>query len=105
MYAIFKDGPKQYRVEKGAVIEIDRKLKLEGEKVEFPDVLVFHDGEKVRVGTPTVSGVTVLGEVVQGEKKGVKLRVYKYRRREGYHRMIGHRQKYTVVRITDFHTT
>lgn len=103
MYAIIKDGPRQHRVEKGAVIEIDRKLKLEGEKIEFPDVLVYHDGEKVRIGNPTVSGIKVLGEVVR-EKKDKKIRVYKYRRREGYHRTVGHREKYTVVRITDIQT-
>jgi large subunit ribosomal protein L21 len=54
MYAIFKDGGKQYRVEKGAMVELERKPEKEGATIEFKEVLVVHDGEKVKVGTPVV---------------------------------------------------
>ncbi len=101
MYAIIRDRGRQYRVEKGALIEFDRAPdKKAGEKLEFADVLVLHDGEKVRVGAPTVAGAKVVGEVVK-ETKDAKIRVYKYKRREGYHRTVGHRQKHTLVKITD----
>ena len=101
MYAIIQDGSRQYKVEKGATIRFDRKPKnKEGDKVEFDRVLAFHNGEKVEVGAPTVAGVKVLGEVIS-EIKGVKLRVYKYRRREGWKNTTGHREKYTLVKITD----
>jgi large subunit ribosomal protein L21 len=100
MYAIFKSGGRQYRAEKGATIELDRQGPKEGEKVEFAEVLVYHDGEKAQMGAPTVKGVKVMGEVVRNFK-GDKVRVFKYRRREGYHRTRGHRSRLTVVKITD----
>ena len=99
MYAIIRDGSRQLKVEKGATYQFDRKPGAKG-SVEFKDVLVLHDGQKVRVGAPTVSGAKVVGEVVS-EAKGPKLRVYKYRRREGTHRTVGHREKYTLIKITD----
>ncbi len=103
MYAIIQDGGRQFRVEQGAEIEFDRKSLKPGAKIEFGDVLVCHDGEKVKVGAPTVKDAKVLGEVVE-EIKGDKIRVYKYRRRKGYRRSKGHRQKYTLIRITDIIT-
>lgn len=99
MYAIFKDGGRQYRAEKGQTLELDRKTVKDG-KVEFTEVVLFHDGEKARVGTPTVKGVRVLGEVVK-TFRGKKIRVFKYRRREGYHRTRGHRSELSLVKITD----
>ncbi len=100
MYAIFKTGGRQYRAEKGQTIELDRQGPKEGAAVEFTEVLVFHDGQQARVGTPTVQGVKVLGEVVRN-LRGKKVRVFKYRRREGYHRTRGHRSELTLVKITD----
>jgi large subunit ribosomal protein L21 len=103
MYAIFKSGGRQYKAEKGATIELDRQGPKEGEKVEFAEVVAFHDGQKCRVGTPLVRGIRVLGEVVRNFK-GDKVRVFKFRRREGYHRTRGHRSRLTLVRITDIVT-
>ena len=100
MYAIIQHGGHQYRVEKGATLEIDRNEAMPGSRLEFPSVLVYHDGEKVKVGTPIVEGVKVVAEVVK-ETRGEKLRVFKYIRREGYRNTVGHRQKYTLVKITD----
>lgn len=100
MYAIFRTGSKQYRAEKGATVEVDRQGPEEGQKVEFDQVVLVQDGAKVVVGTPTVKGAKVVGEVVKN-LRGDKVRVYKYRRREGYHRTRGHRSELTLVRITD----
>jgi large subunit ribosomal protein L21 len=99
MYAIIRDGSRQLKVEKGQTIQLDLKAGAKG-PLEFKDVLVLHDGSKVRVGQPLVAGAKVTAEILK-ETKGEKLRVYKYRRREGYHKTIGHRQKYTLVKITD----
>jgi len=100
MYAIFKSGGRQYKAEKGATIELDRQGPKEGDKVEFTEVVLFHDGDKPRVGVPLVKGVKVVGEVVKNFK-GDKVRVFKFRRREGYHRTRGHRSRLSLVKITD----
>jgi large subunit ribosomal protein L21 len=100
MYAIFKNGGRQYRAEKGQTIQLDRQGPKEGEKVEFTDVVLYHDGQKATVGKPTVKGIKVVGEVVENYK-GDKVRVFKFRRREGYHRTRGHRSRLTLVKITD----
>lgn len=99
MYAIIKDGGKQYRVEKGATLELERKPGKTG-TIEITEVVFVHDGKTSKVGTPLVAGAKVVGEIVE-ESKGPKIRSYKFRRREGYHRLIGHRQKHAVVKITD----
>ena len=100
MYAIFKDGSKQFRAEKGQTLRLDDQGRKEGEKVEFAEVVLLHDGAKARIGTPVVKGAKVVGEVVKNYR-GEKIRVYKFRRREGYHRTRGHRSELTLVKITD----
>lgn len=100
MYAVIEEGSKQYKVAKGQQIEIDKKGLKEGNQIKFAKVLVLSDDGKVNIGNPTISGAKVLGEVVK-EVKADKLRVFKYNRCKGYHRMVGHRQRYTVVKITD----
>ena len=101
MYAVIATGGKQYRVQPGETIKVE---KLEGAKdqgaVTFDQVLLVADGADVKVGTPTVKGVTVTGEVQVAEGKGEKLLIYKYRRRKGYRRKTGHRQLFTAVKIT-----
>ena len=99
MYAIIRDGSRQLRVEKGGTFEFDRKTGKTG-TIEFTEVLVLHDGEKVKVGAPLIQGAKVVGEVVK-EVVGKKIRVTKYKRREGYHKTKGHRSKHTLVKITD----
>jgi len=91
-YAIIKTGGKQYKVAKGDVIEVEKLDADPGAKVSFAEVL-FHSGEF----NPKVS---VAGEVVE-QFKGEKVIAFKYRRRKGYHRTVGHRQKLTRVKITD----
>jgi large subunit ribosomal protein L21 len=100
MYAIFKSGGRQYRAEKGATLELDLQGPKEGEKVEFSDVVLLHDGTKARIGAPVVKGAKVLAEVVKNFR-GDKIIVFKFRKREGYHRTRGHRSELTLVKVTD----
>jgi large subunit ribosomal protein L21 len=101
MYAVIATGGKQYRVQPGETIKIE---KLEGAEVQgavtFDQVLLVADGTDVKVGAPTLPGVKVTGEVLIPVGKGEKLLIYKYRRRKGYRRKTGHRQLFTAVKIT-----
>ena len=97
-YAIIRSGGKQYRVSPGDVIAVDRLAGEAGAKVTFADVVLHSDGEKVTAGAPAVSGVSVLGEVVE-QFKDKKVLAFKYRRRKGYHRTVGHRRQLTRVKI------
>ncbi len=99
MYAVIKTGNKQYRVEPGSTIRVEKLEGDTGKKLEFSDVLLVADGENVRVGAPTVAGVTVAAEIV-AQEKGDKLLVFKFRRRKAYRRKNGHRQSYTAIRVT-----
>src|SRR5205823_12778485 len=101
MYAVIATGGKQYRVQPGETIKIE---KLEGAKdqgaVTFDQVLLVADGTDVKVGAPTLAGAKVTGEVLVARGKGEKLLIYKYRRRKGYRRKNGHRQLFTAVKVT-----
>jgi large subunit ribosomal protein L21 len=101
MYAVIRDGGREYRVSEGESFDFDLKSSLSpGDEVEFPEVLLLsRGGDDVAVGTPLVEGAKVTG-TVEGHVKGQKIVAYKYRRRHGFHRKKGHRQKYTRVRIT-----
>lgn len=99
MYAVIETGGKQYRVQKGERLCIEKLEAESGTQVSFP-VLLLADGENVKVGKPTVAGATVTA-TVEGIEKGEKLLVFKYRRRKGYRRKTGHRQQYTAVLIQD----
>lgn len=98
MYAIIETGGKQYRVEKGDVIDVE-KLKTVSEKVEFK-VLFLNDGSTVKVGSPHLANAVVKGELL-GESRGPKVIAFKYKRRKPFRRKVGHRQKYARVKITD----
>ena len=93
-FAIFQTGGKQYRVQKGDVIKVE-KLNATG-KIEFDQVLML--GEKI--GTPVVDGAKVIAEVVE-QKRADKVLVFKKKRRQNYRRTKGHRQFITVLKITD----
>ena len=100
MYAVIETGGKQYRVEQGKLIRIEKLAADAGALVQFNRVLLVADGDKIRVGTPIVPNAKVTGEIL-GEEKGEKLVVFKFKRTRGYRRRTGHRQKYTAVRITE----
>lgn len=99
MYAVIETGGKQYRVQKGERLRIEKLEAENGTQVSFP-VLLLADGQNIKVGKPVVAGATVTA-TVQGAEAGEKLLVYKYRRRKGYRRKTGHRQQYTAVLIQD----
>ncbi|HEY1771440.1 MAG TPA: 50S ribosomal protein L21 [Chthoniobacterales bacterium] len=99
-YAIIKTGGRQYRVAEGETIDVDRLDGDAGAKLTFGDVLLHADGEKLTHGSPTVDGANVVGEVVE-QRKDKKVIAFKYRRRKGYHRTVGHRRKLTRIKITE----
>jgi len=94
MYAIFRALGKQFRAEKGKTLRLPLMDKQPGEKVVFDEVLLSSDGTTIKAGAPTVKGAKVEVEVI-GDAKG-----WPVKRRKGYRRKTGHRQKYTDVRIT-----
>lgn len=100
MYAVIASGGKQYRVQPGETLRLEKLDVEQGKHIEFTDILMIADGENVKVGTPHVAGASVKAEVL-GEQKGEKLLIYKFRRRKGYRRKTGHRQKYTAVKIVE----
>ncbi len=98
MYAVIRTGGKQYRVEEGDVVKIE---KIEGERgsdLTFDDVLLVGTDDETHVGTPTVAGASVSGTIVE-QDRDKKIIVFKFRRRKNYIRKQGHRQAYTRVRI------
>lgn len=98
--AIIKTGGKQYRVESGSVLRVE-KLDVEvGKDIEIPEVLLIGRGDAVRIGTPLVSGAKVIAEVTaQGRRK--KVIGMKFRRRKNYRKKWGHRQAYTELKIKE----
>ncbi len=99
MYAVIETGGKQYRVSEGDVIRVEKLPAEEGSNVEFDKVLAVGEGAGLKVGAPYVSGGKVTA-VVQGEVKGEKLKIVKFRRRKHYEKVTGHRQHYTEIKIT-----
>lgn len=99
MYAIIEDSGKQFKVTGGDVIRIDRKVEEGTDSVTFDRVLLVGGEGPAKIGAPILTGATVSAEVL-GAVKGKKILNVKYKRRKGFHRTVGHRQKYTEVKIT-----
>ena len=100
MYAVVTTGGKQYRVEAGSELTIERLGADAGASVTFDRVLLVGDGDAVTVGTPTIDGATVSATVL-GEALGPKLAVFKFKQKVKYRRMAGHRQHLVRVRIDE----
>jgi len=98
-YAIIKTGGKQYKVATGDVIEVEKLEAQPGSETLFADVLFYANGVDIKSDAAALKGATVAAEVV-AQTKGDKVIAFKYRRRKGYHRTVGHRQKLTKVKIT-----
>lgn len=98
VYAIVRSGGKQYRVQQGATIDVERLPAPEGGRVELADVLLLAEDGRVTVGTPTVPGVKVVAEVVS-HGRGPKLIVFKYKAKTRYRKKTGHRQAFTRLAI------
>lgn len=97
MYAIIETGGKQYRVEEGD--EIDVELLGTETNFKFDKVLLVHNGQDLKVGQPYLATCSVHAEIL-GETKGPKVIAFKYKRCKNYRRTVGHRQKYSRVKIT-----
>jgi large subunit ribosomal protein L21 len=100
MYAVIATGGKQYRVEKGAVLRIEKLVGDPGSTVEFNEVLMIADGDNVRLGNPQLQGGRVTA-TIEKHAKGDKVSIVKFRRRKHYLRQKTHRQHYTQVRVTE----
>ena len=97
-YAIIKTGGRQYRVAEGDTVDVDLLDVEAGKTATFGDVLMFADGKQITHGDPLISGAKVTAEVVE-QRKDKKVIAFKYRRRKGYHRTVGHRRRLTRVKI------
>jgi ribosomal protein L21 len=98
MYAVIETGGKQYRVQEGDVLTVE-KLNVEaGDQIEFDKVLVLSNDDDMKVGTPYIEGAKVAAEVVENGK-GKKVIIFKYKSKKDYRKKQGHRQPYTMVKI------
>jgi large subunit ribosomal protein L21 len=97
-YAIIRTGGRQFRVAEGDTLDVDVIDVEPGKTATFGDILLFADGNDVSHGNPLVSGAKVTAEVLE-QRKDKKVVAFKYRRRKGYHRTVGHRRKLTRVKI------
>src|SRR5947208_4689740 len=97
-YAIIKTGGMQFRVVEGDMVDVDLLDVDPGKTATFGDVLMIADGKNVTHGTPLISGAKVAAEIVE-QRKDKKVIAFKYKRRKGYHRTVGHRRKLTRVKI------
>ena len=100
MFAVVSSGGKQYRVEPGSTVLVDRVATEPGASITFDRVLLIGDGDSTTVGTPLVSGASVSGTVVR-EELGPKLVIFKFKQKVKYRRRTGHRQHLSLVRIDE----
>jgi large subunit ribosomal protein L21 len=97
-YAIIRTGGRQFRVAEGDTLDVDLLSVEPGKTATFGDVLLFADGKDLTQGNPLVSGAKVTAEVLE-QRKDKKVVAFKYKRRKGYHRTVGHRRKLTRIKI------
>lgn len=98
MYAIFKTGGKQYKVQEGDIIYIEKLSANEGDTVEFDEVLMVSKDDGMIVGNPMVANAKITGKV-EKHGRGRKIIVFKYKAKKNYHRKQGHRQPFSKVVI------
>ncbi len=99
MYAVIKTGGKQYKVQSGDKVKVEKLDAEEGKTIKISDVLMLIDGDNVTVGTPFVKGSTVSAKVI-AHGRGPKVNIVKFRRRKHSRKQMGHRQAYTELSIT-----
>jgi len=98
-YAIIQTGGKQYRVSEGDLLNVEKLAVEAGKETTFSDVMLVVNGDKISLGSPLVSGASVKVEVVS-QFKDDKVIAFKFKRRKGYHRTVGHRRQLTKLKIT-----
>ncbi len=101
MEAVFETGGKQYRAKAGDLLKVEKLGSEDGAKVTFDRVLLVNNDGKVTVGVPTVENASVTAEVIESERKDKKVIIFKMKRRKGYRNKNGHRQRHSIVKITD----
>jgi len=98
MYAVVVTGGKQYKVEEGETLRVEKLAGEVGEEVVLDNVLLFSDGENLNIGQPVLEGAKVKAEIVeQGREK--KIIVFKYKKRKRYRKKQGHKQHFTAIKI------
>ena len=98
MYAVVRSGGKQYRVNQGGSLRVEKLPGEVGSSVTLDDVLLIGGDGDVKIGTPKVDGAQITGTIL-AQGRGQKIRVFKMKRRKGYRRKYGHRQDYTEIRV------
>ncbi len=98
-YAVFKTGGKQYRVQQGDKLDVEKIDAEVGAEAKFDEVLLVNDGKATKVGTPNVEGAIVTAKVVD-QFRGKKGIAFKFKRRQGYHKTKGYRRHLTKLEIT-----
>ena len=100
MYAVVRSGGKQYRVNQGGSLRVEKLPGEVGASVTLDDVLLIGGDGGVKIGTPKVDGAQITGTIL-AQGRGQKIRVFKMKRRKGYRRSQGHRQDYTEIRVDE----
>jgi large subunit ribosomal protein L21 len=100
MYAVIKTGGKQYRVQPGQTVRVEKLEGNIGDEIALTDVLLVADGETVKVGRPLLAEAVVKAKIVE-QHKSRKILVFKKKRRKGYHHAQGHRQPYTALKVQE----
>ncbi len=103
MYAIIASGGKQYKIQEGEILRVEKISGEPGTPVSFDRVLMFSDGESVSIGRPVLDNIVVRGHIVE-QGKAKKIIVFKYKKRKGYRRKQGHRQQFTGIKIDSIET-
>ena len=103
MHAVIRTGGKQYRVQEGQTLKVEKLPVEAGASVDIHEVLLIADGDRVTVGVPYLEGSKVTA-TVKGHGRGRKVAIVKFRRRKHYRKQMGHRQSYTELQITDIVT-
>ncbi len=98
MYAVVATGGKQYKVQEGDILRIEKLTGEVGDEVAFDQVLLVGEGENVRIGQPVIDGASVRASIVE-QGKSKKILVFKFKRRKRYRRKQGHRQQFTAIKI------
>lgn len=103
MYAVIASGGKQYKVQEGGILKVEKIDGQIGSEVAFDQVLLLSDGEAVKIGQPTLTEAAVHGHIIE-HGRAKKILVFKYKRRKRYRRKQGHRQPYTAIKIDRIQT-
>ncbi len=98
MFAVVRTGGKQFRVEPGTSVRVEKLDGAVGDNVELAEVLLVGEKDSARIGTPLVEGAKVVGTIT-AQGRGPKITIFKMKRRKGYRRKSGHRQSYTEIRV------